>query len=98
MADLLALLSWAQIVVLAASLPLAVLAAWGFRSAPVGRSVVALPLISAGFLAAATAQLLGPPTDGITLWQVGSAVAGLAFAWFAVTFLRLVSGRRRIGS
>lgn len=91
-------LTWAQIVVLGASLPLAAIAAWGYRTAPVGRAVAALPLISLGFLLAASDDLLLVSLSGwVTLWHVGTAIGTLGMAWVAISFLDLVSGRRQIG-
>lgn len=91
-------LTWAQIVALGASLPLAAIAAWGYRTAPVGRAVAALPLISLGFLLAASDKLLLVSLgEWVTLWHVGTAIGTLGMAWVAISFLDLVSGRRQIG-
>lgn len=98
MTDLAAALRLVEVMVLAASLPLACIAAWGYRSAPVGRAVAALPLVSAGFLLAAVTELLGGagPGEPIT-WYAGIAVGVAALAWFAGNFLHLASGRRAVG-
>ena len=98
MFEAIALLHWAQIVLLAASLPLALVAAWGFHEAPVGRAVAALPAISAGFLVAATAQLFGAGgAEAAIVWHGSGALGAVGFAWFALAVLHLVSGRRRVG-
>lgn len=98
MVDALATVRLVQIVVLAASLPLAVLAAWGFRAAPVGRAVAALPVVSLGFASSASAELLPPGTlPAQSALAFGGALGALGFAWLAVSFLQLVSGHRRVG-
>lgn len=98
MVDLLAVIRVAQLVLVAASVPLAVVAARGFRSAPVGRAVAALPVVSLGFLVSASAEVLGPgQLPGGPLWPLGGVVGAAGFAWLAVSFLALVSGRRQVG-
>lgn len=93
-----AALTWGQIVVLGATLPLAAIAAWGYRTAPVGRAVAALPAASLGFLLAASADLLQVSLGGgLTLWHAGMAIGALAMGWVAVSYLAVVSGWRRIG-
>lgn len=93
-----AALTWGQIVVLGATLPLAAIAAWGYRTAPVGRAVAALPAVSLGFLLAASADLLQVSLGGgLTLWHAGMAIGALAMGWVAVSYLAVVSGWRRIG-
>lgn len=98
MVDALAVLTWAQIVVMAASLPLAAIAAWGYRTAPVGRAVAALPAVSLGFLLAGSADLLEVSLGaGLTLWHAGMAIGALALGWVALSYLAVVSGWRRVG-
>ena len=91
-------LTWATLVVLGVSLPLAAIAAWGYRTAPVGRAVAALPAVGVGLLLAASADTLDVSLgSGLTLWHAGMALATLAMAWVAVSYFAVVSGWRRIG-
>lgn len=98
MVDILATVRLASLVAVAASVPLSLVAAWGFRSAPVGGAVAALPVVSVGFLVSASAEVLGTtafPWD--SAWAVGGIAGSLGFVWLAVAFTRLVSGHQRVG-
>lgn len=88
-----------QVILLAAALPLAIAAAWGFRGTPVGRAMVGLPVVGAGFLLAAAGELLASPAGDVgQLWQLGSVIGVLGMAWLVVHLLHLYSGRRRVGT
>lgn len=98
MVDFVAVLRWAQLVVLAMTLPLAAIAAWGYREAPVGRAVAALPLVSVGFLLAASDELLLVASpESLTLWHVGSLVGAIGLAAFALAAFQVFSGHREVG-
>jgi hypothetical protein len=88
-----------QVILLAAALPLAGIAAWGYRGAPIGRAIGALPLVALGFLLAATGELLSTLSASPgAIWGLGSIIGVAGLGWFVVNLLHLYSGRRRLGA
>ncbi|WP_054583214.1 hypothetical protein [Halolamina pelagica] len=82
-----------QVVVLSATLPLAVIAARGFRDAPFGRVVRPLVPITLTYLAIAAIKLADPSMGADASRLLGS-VAVVLIAWTAAQGILLLSGRR----
>jgi len=82
-----------QVVVLSATLPLAVIAARGYRDAPFGRVVRPLVPITLTYLAIAAIKLVEPSMGADASRLLGS-VAVVLIAWTAAQGILLLSGRR----
>lgn len=89
------LLDLGQVVLLSMSIPLAVVAARGYRDTPFGVVVLGLPVACVGFAASASAELLGYPGELGALWTAGSLVGVAGFAWFAATLVVVLRRGRR---
>jgi hypothetical protein len=84
-----------QVVVLSAALPLAVVAARGFRGTPFGRVVLPLVPITAAYLAIAATKLVMPDA-ATTASRLLGTVAVVLMAWVAAQAILLLSGRRSL--
>jgi len=84
-----------QVVVLAATLPIAVIAARGYRDAPFGRVVRPLVPITLAYLGVAGIKLL-EPSMGVDASRVLGSVAIALIAWTGIQAIVLLSGRRAL--
>ncbi len=84
-----------QVIVLSAVLPLAVVAARGFRGTPFGRVVLPLIPITGAYLAIAATKLVLPGMAGTASRLLGT-VAVVLMAWVAAQAILLLSGRRAL--
>ena len=82
-----------QVVVLSATLPLAIVAARGYRDAPFGRVVRPLVPITLAYLAIAAIKLVAP-SMGRTATRLLGSIAIALIAWTAAQGILLLSGRR----
>jgi len=82
-----------QVVVLSATLPLAVVAARGYRDAPFGRVVRPLVPITLAYLAIAAIKLV-EPSMGTDASRLLGSIAIALIAWTAAQGILLLSGRR----
>lgn len=90
MANIIQLLNLSQVVLLSMSIPLAVIAAWGYRRTPFGVVVLGLPVACVGFTLSGAAELLGVAGDFGYVWVAGSVLGVAGFAWFAVALVALL--------
>ena len=84
-----------QVIVLSAVLPLAVVAARGFRGTPFGRVVLPLVPITAAYLAIGATKLVMPEAAATASRLLGT-VAVVLMAWAAAQGILLLSGRRAL--
>lgn len=84
-----------QVLVLAATLPFAVVAARGFRETPFGRVVRPLVPITAAYLAIAATKLVAPAASTAASRLLGTVAVAL-MAWTAIQAVLLLSGRREL--
>ncbi|QLG26717.1 hypothetical protein HUG10_03790 [Halorarum halophilum] len=98
MTSVLSILNYGQALLLAASLPLALIALRGYWGAPFGLVVAGLPVVSVGLLLSASGELLSlTPAVGSLTWQVGSVVAVAGFAWVGLQLVRVLGGWTEVG-
>lgn len=90
------LLLFAEVVLLAAAVPLAVVAALGFRGSPFEKVVVPIPFAVFFFLLADTTLLMWGPEPPDIYFPL-SAAAGLISIYAAYNAMMLLSERRRVG-
>ncbi|WP_313695730.1 hypothetical protein [Halorarum halobium] len=95
----LSLLNYGQALLLAASLPLALVAVHGYRGTPFGAVVAGLPVVSVGLLLSATGELLSSSLAVESdAWRLGSLLALVGFAWVGVQLVRVLGGRTEVGT
>ncbi len=80
---------------LSTTLPLAVVAARGFRGTPFGRVVRPLVPITGAYLAIAATKVVAPAAAA-TASRVFGTLAVVLMAWTAVQAILLLSGRRAL--
>lgn len=84
-----------QVVVLSATLPVAAIAARGYRDAPFGRVVRPLVPITLAYLGVAAIKLLEPSMGADASKLLGSVAIAL-IAWTGLQAILLLSGRREL--
>ncbi|MBP1986231.1 hypothetical protein [Halolamina salifodinae] len=84
-----------QVVVLSATLPIAIIAARGYRDAPFGRVVRPLVPITLSYLGVAAIKLLEPSMGADASKLLGSVAIAL-IAWTGLQAILLLSGRREL--
>jgi len=84
-----------QLIVFSATLPLAVIAARGYRNAPFGRVVRPLVPITLAYIVVVAVKLVEPSLDATVNRLVGSVAVAL-IAWTALQLILLLSGRREL--
>lgn len=82
-----------QLLVLSATLPIAVIAARGYRGTPFGRVVLPLVPITVAYLSIAATKLVAPGASADASRLLGTVAVAL-MAWTAVQAILLLSGRR----
>lgn len=86
-----------QVLVLAAAVPLSLVAARGFGDSPFGDVLRPLPVVSLSFLASVLVGVSPLPTR-VREWGIAllAGVGAAAIAWIAARMFALVGERRRI--
>lgn len=86
-----------QVLVLAAAVPLSLVAARGFGDSPFGDVLRPLPMVSLSFLASVVVGVSPLPLR-VRVWGIAAfaGVGTVAIAWIAVRMFTLVGERRRI--
>ena len=93
------LLRLVQIVVLAAALPLSVIAARGYWHAPFGTVLRPLPLVTLGFIVALSVRFLSLGPDASLLIQgLAWTVTVAAVCWASLQFVLVTTERKVLGS
>lgn len=98
MASALSILNYGQALLLATSLPLALIALRGYWGTPFGLVVAGLPVVSVGLLLSASGELLSTTLAVDSLaWRLGSLVALVGFVSTAVQLVRILGGWKEVG-
>lgn len=88
-------LVFGEVVVLSAALPLAVIAAYGFRGSPFGKVMLPIPLAIAAYIVADGSVLFLDPVP-VLLYVTISSVAILALVYATVNAMLLLTERRSV--
>ena len=88
-------LVFGEVVVLSVALPLAVIAAFGFRGSPFGKVMAPIPLAIAAYIVADGSVLFIDPVP-VFLYVVSSSVAILALVYATANAILLLTERRPV--
>ncbi|MFB6198414.1 MAG: hypothetical protein ABEI52_09140 [Halobacteriaceae archaeon] len=83
----------ARIGVLGASIPLALIAAWGYRGTPFGRVLRPLSILSLAFILSAMIELIAEESELLLSIDV---IGLILIAWATIEFVLLVTERRQL--